>query len=124
MLGTITRNPARCDLAPFSCEIPEGPGVFVINDEVAVRTKSANLPSVIGPFESASIFVSIIRSTVSIIRHFHPLFLRSLLMGSPPFLHLSPWPLLLLSPVPLRRPSPGLPQTAALVLQGLHCHSV
>jgi hypothetical protein len=78
--GTITRNPARRDLSPFGCEIPEGPGVLVINNEVAVRTKPADFPSVIGPSESAFILICIISPAVSIVRHFHPLFLRSLLM--------------------------------------------
>ena len=85
MFGTVARNPTRCDLASFCSEISEGPSVFVINYETAIRTKFAYFSSMKSPFEAA---LSIIISAVSpTIRHFCPL--DSLLIH-PPFPGLSP----------------------------------
>ena len=52
MLGTVTGNPSRNDLATFGGKIPERSGILVINHEVAISAKSAYFPSVIRHFSS------------------------------------------------------------------------
>ena len=53
VFGTITGNPARSNFAPFRCEIPERPGILIIDYKATVRTKLAYFSSVISPFEFA-----------------------------------------------------------------------
>jgi hypothetical protein len=47
MLGAVTGNPSRNDLAPLCGKIPELLKILIIDDQIAVGAESADLPSVV-----------------------------------------------------------------------------
>ena len=55
MLGAITGNPSRNDLAAFRRKKPEVPGILIVNGQFAIRTKTAYLAPVISYLASTSI---------------------------------------------------------------------
>jgi hypothetical protein len=55
MLGAVSGNPARDNLAALRGEQPQSPRVLIVNHQAAVRTVATNLSPVIGHFTSAFI---------------------------------------------------------------------
>ena len=68
MLGTVTRYSTWCNLSTFCRKIPEGPGILIVDQQIAIRTKLTYLPSVIGSFKSTA--PGILTGTWSTVCHF------------------------------------------------------